>query len=358
MSFVGKLEEFELSDLLQIISTNEKSGRLNLTRHDAQGVIVFRLGKIIYAAGSWARETLGFLLNSEGLIEEHALIAALEAQHRADEEKRLGSILVEQGSIEPGDLERVVRQQIAKVVSEFMTWKSGFFKFDRFDIADRGEIGVDAEDFLLPEGLRADQVLIDLSDELEARGAELEPTPKKAVELPDLTSLKAIMADIRSPEFTGESTVRILAFARQVFRRGVLFYLQQGNYTSMQQFGVESLDRGDERLRRIKIPLDRPSVLETAASTKGTYRGPLEPIEWNLFLISQLGGVTPGEVAAMPLVVNDDVLLVLYGDDGASGEPLGPLEALELLLSQAGLAMEKRLLEKRIEQYRRLRQDG
>ena len=175
MSFVGKLEEFQLSDLLQIISTNEKSGKLNLTRHDAQGVIVFRQGKIIYAANSSARETLGFLLLTADLITEQQLLEALEIQHQADEEKRLGSILVETGALPSEALERVVRTQLEKVLNEFMDWDKGFFKFERLDLPDRGEIGVDAEDFILPEGLRADQVLVDISSAIETRSKESPP---------------------------------------------------------------------------------------------------------------------------------------------------------------------------------------
>ncbi|MDH3255140.1 MAG: DUF4388 domain-containing protein [Acidobacteriota bacterium] len=356
MSFVGKLDEFQLSDLLQIISTNEKSGKLNLTRHDAQGVIVFRHGKIIYAASSSARETLGFLLLSENLISEKELLEALEVQHQADEEKRLGSILVEQGVLPSSALERVVRGQLEKVLTEFMDWNKGFFKFERLDLPDMGEIGVDAEDFILPTGLRADQVLVDLGTALEERSREEETSQSGESASTDLPSLKSIMNEIRSPEFTGESTVKILEFARKIFTRGVLFFVRQGNFTGMQQFGVAPPDKNEgERLRRIKIPLDQPSLLSAAANSKAGHSGPLEPIEWNLYLMSKLGGNTPSETAALPLVVNDDVLLVLYGDNAGSDRPLGSLDELELLLIQAGLAMEKRLLEKRIEHYHKLR---
>jgi hypothetical protein len=353
MSFVGKLEEFQLSDLLQIISTNEKSGKLNLTRHDTQGIIVFRHGKIIYAAGSSARETLGFLLLSEDLITEKQLLHALEYQHQADEEKRLGTILVETGALTAVALERIVRNQLEKVLNEFLTWDKGFFKFERVDLPDRGEVGVDAEDFILPDGLRADQVLVDLSSALEDSNPSTEPDPEQHSTLP---SLKSIMSEIRSPEFTGEATVKILDFARTVFPRGVLFFVQQGNFTGIHQFGLDT-SAGDttELLRRIKIPLDQPSILSAAANQKTTSSGPLEPIEWNLYLISKLGGQTPQQAVAMPLVVNNDVLLVLYGDNAGSTDQLGSFVALELLLLQAGLAMEKRLLETRIEHYRKLR---
>ena len=354
MSFVGKLEEFQLSDLLQIISTNEKSGKLNLTRHDSQGVIVFRHGKIIYAAGSSARETLGFLLLSEDLITEKQLLHALEYQHQADEEKRLGTILVEAGALTAVALEQTVRNQLEKVLNEFLSWDKGFFKFERLDLPDRGEVGVDAEDFILPAGLRADQVLVDLSSALEDSSPKAAPDAENQPST--LPSLKSIMSEIRSPEFTGEATVRILDFARTVFPRGILFFVQQGNFTGIHQFGLDT-SAGDttELLRRIKIPLDQPSILSAAANQKTTSSGPLEPIEWNLYLISKLGGQTPRQAVAMPLVVNNDVLLVLYGDNAGSTDPLGSFVGLELLLLQAGLAMEKRLLEKRIEHYRKLR---
>ena len=73
MAFVGKLDQFKLPDLLQIISGNRKTGRLALTRRDSQGMIVFRSGKIIYAASTAARETLGSLLLCRQLIDEEGL---------------------------------------------------------------------------------------------------------------------------------------------------------------------------------------------------------------------------------------------------------------------------------------------
>jgi hypothetical protein len=83
--------------------------------------------------------------------------------------------------------------------------------------------------------------------------------------------------------------------------------------------------------------------------SKTAHRGPLELTEGNLNFIGQLGGVMPTEAAVLPLIVDDEVLLVLYGDNSPGNAPLGSLEPLEILLNQTGLAMEKRMLEERIE---------
>ena len=352
MSLVGKLEELPLPDLLQIITSNAKSGKLILTRHDAQGLLVFGDGKIVYAASTSARETLGHLLLSEGLITESQLLAALERQHRESDEKRLGTILLEDGSLAIDDLTRVLEQQIRKVVAEFLAWESGYFKFDTLRLAERQEIEVDAKDFLLESGLATDTVLLDFTEKMTA----LDEPASASVDVPTgLASLKALMAEIRSPEFTGEVGLKILNYAQQILPRTVLFFVRQNLFIGLGKRAGGLPDRDNANIAKIKIPCEGVSILSDAAGLKATCRGPLDPTEWNLYLISKLGGIPPGEAVALPMIVNQKVLLVLYGDDAGQGEPLPTLEDLELLVLQAGLAMEKTLLEKRIEQFEKLR---
>ncbi len=341
MSLVGKLEELPLPDLLQIIASNGKSGRLNLTRHDALGILVFRHGQIIYAASTSARETLGHLLLSERLVSEEQLRAGLELQHSSAVEKRLGSILLEQGAVSAEDLTRVLHRQTGKVIADFLAWEGGFFKFDAMTLEDHGEIGVDVEDYRLDRGLAPDSVLIDFSQRLADETAAAAGPEARADG--SLRSLREVMAEIRSPEFTGEFGSQILRYAETILPRAVLFFLRRGSFAGISPH------------QHLKIPVNAPSILAEAAGRKATHSGLLEPIEWNLYLMSQLGGEPPGEAVAIPLIVNHRVLLVLYGDDGGGDRPLPPLDELEVLMLQVGLAMEKRLLEKRVEQFERLR---
>ncbi len=363
MSFVGKLDQFKLPDLLQIVSTTGKTGKLSLTRRDSQGVIVFRGGKIIYAASSAARQTLGSLLLCHNHLTEEQLAKALEIQHQAAEEKRLGTILTETGMISEETLKQVVVQQIEDVVSEFMQWTSGFFKFDLLRLPDKGEIEVDAEDFLHSDGLSTQQVLLDITtrlDELEEearrqRGSADDPAAPPADEPPptaggSLGSLKSIMAEIRSPEFTGEATGRILAFARRELARGALFVVRRDGFYAVSRFG--SAD--EEAEGPLRLPLDQPSVLAEAADRKAALRGPLADTTANRHLIQKLGSGQPAEALVIPLVVNDNVLLLLYGDNVPTGETVAG-EQVELLMLQVGLAMERNLLKKRLEVLEGLR---
>ncbi len=360
MSFVGKLDQFKLPDLLQIISGNRKTGRLSLTRRDSQGVIVFRSGKIIYAASSAARETLGSLLLCRQLIDEDSLATALEIQHQASEEQRLGTILVERGLLSEKALRRVISRQIEGVIREFMQWESGFFKFDLLHLPDHGEIEVDAKDFVHRDGLSAQRVLMDIAAEMDRTATYPVPFPEDgggtetaADRRPDggsrLGSLKAIMSLVRTPQFTGEATARILGFARDSLTRGALFVVRRDVFHAMSVFGDASGSAADTPPRRLDLPIDQPSVVAEAADRQESYRGPLESNEVNALLIEALGGGTPSEVVAIPLVVNDMALLVLYGDNAETGEPIEQVDELELLMLQAGLAMERHLLRKRLE---------
>jgi len=51
----------------------------------------------------------------------------------------------------------------------------------------------------------------------------------------------------------------------------------------------------------------------------------------------------------MPLLSGDEVFGILYGDNAPSGRPTGDLKALEIFLSQAGIALQNALLRRRLE---------
>ena len=109
MSLVGKLEDLGLAEILQLLSVSEKTGKLTLTCRDGSGLIVFRKGRIIYAASNSAREAFGHILVCRKLIDEVMLTKALQLQHHSREEKRLGSILIEMKAVTAHDLEVVLR---------------------------------------------------------------------------------------------------------------------------------------------------------------------------------------------------------------------------------------------------------
>jgi hypothetical protein len=361
MSLFGKLEDTPLQELLQVMVGSRVTGRLRLTGRDREGIVVLRNGNIVYAASSSARQTLGNLLLLDGLVSEEQLSDALDRQHAAKDEQRLGSILVEMGAIEEATLAQVVRQQTERVMTEFVTWEKGYFKLDKLELEDFGEIEVDAHEFLMREGLNTDKLLSDLQSKIEEFQQEepeedtLSPTSPCATPR-TLSSLKSVMGEIRSPQFTGEITQKILSYANEIFSRGVLFVVRQEGFGVMGQFGVHGeAGQAEVRLRQLHIPDDQTSILTECAERQEAFCGRIEETEWNQKLLEAIGGRAEGDSVAVPLTVNGKVMLVFYGDQTLGDLRQGWFEELELLILQAGLAMEKDLLVKRIEHYENLR---
>ncbi len=161
MSLAGRLEEIELAELLHFLALNNRTGKVTLSRRDAHGLVVVRLGRIVYAASSSIRETFGSILVCRGLVSPEALAAALERQHRLADGRKLGDLLVEAGAISEAQLQEALRQQTGLVVQELCRWRSGYFRFEVAPVASAGDIGVDAEELVVAAGVATDQILLE-----------------------------------------------------------------------------------------------------------------------------------------------------------------------------------------------------
>ncbi len=357
MATKGRLDEISLPNLLQILAEGGRTGKLTLSHRDGFGVVLFRNGRVIYAASNHPREAFGSILVSRGLVAPENLRQALEIQNHSAVERRLGAILVELGVLGEDELREVMREQVGEVIRDLISWRDAYFKFQNVGIPDRGEVEVDYQDLVLDPGLSPDGVLIDAmrpADDEGAGGAAAERSAPAASIPPrgEPLSLRQVMAEVRSPAFTGEISLQILRFAAQSLRRGVLFSLGPDHARGLGQFGVEGGGElsGDDLVRHLEVPLGTPSVLSEVADSQEPFRGRPERTEGNDRLAEALGGVLPSDVVVIPIIVNGTTAFALYGDNVPERRPIGPTENLELLLIEAGLAIEKAVLEARLGQ--------
>lgn len=362
MALFGTLADLPLPDLLHLLSGRRLSGRLTVTTHEGHGMVVLRDGKIIYAATNGARETFGSLLVHRNLITPSTLALALKRQAQSRKERRLGGILLEMGAVAQETLETLMHEQVGRVLEELVAWRNGFVRFEQLDILEQGEVGVDARDFVVPEGVETERMIFEVmtgsgaegneEDQLllEALTGDRQPTSKGRG-----LSLKEVMQEIRCFQFTGEATLSVLRFAAHVLSRAAVFLHDSGAFTGIGQYGYETREGRcpvTDRERALRIPSDEPSIFFDVVGRREAYVGPLERQYWNVQLARQLGGEIPGEVAVVPLIVKDRVRLMLYGDNHPDDKPIEAVEELELLMLQAGLAVEKALLEKELREVR------
>lgn len=306
MSLAGTLEELSFADLLQAVGSGT-SGRLTVSRRQELGVLLLRGGRIVYATSNSARETLGRLLVSRGLIDEAALEEALEAQHRHKGDAAARADLCwRRGRSKRRAWPEVLRQQIEGVLSELIRWTGGFFKFEPLEVPAQaaGEPEVDITDLLLQEGAAAEGVMLEavrLVDEA-SRPERRPPSPAAK----QLAALKAVLAGLRRPGSHNELSQQLLRVAGGVFGRAVLFAVLSDGFRGLGQTGV-ALDEQDPgaAVHALLLPWESPSVLTHVAERQETFRGRLDPSAGNRALLAGLGGGEPGEAAALPLLVGN-----------------------------------------------------
>jgi len=164
-----------------------------------------------------------------------------------------------------------------------------------------------------------------------------------------LKQLQKVLEELKDPNEAPEISLIILKYAAEFFDRAILFLIKEDEAVGLGGFG----ETGDDepmpiKVRRIKIPLDESSIFHKIIKTKTTHKGKLPGTTHNRTLIKMLGSLMPTEVALLPLISYGKVIAVLYGDNAKKKQPLTNINALDIFMSHAGVAMENALLHKRI----------
>lgn len=195
--------------------------------------------------------------------------------------------------------------------------------------------------------------LINLGEELRKEfGEEVSPGAPEAEEIVPsrgLHMLKAMISELNDPGSNGQITLMILRFAAEMMNRAVIFLVAKNQLAGLGQFGIV-LDGADpqKHVRLIRIPLNEPSIFREAIQKRMPLKKNLKMNKWNEYLVNHLGGIPPREVFVAPIIAGGKIPAILYGDNVPEDKEIGDTESLEIFLAQAGLAMEKALLERRL----------
>ncbi|HET6516127.1 MAG TPA: DUF4388 domain-containing protein [Thermodesulfovibrionales bacterium] len=367
MSLVGRLEDLALADILQILSIGKKTGTLTIRGDGENSFIVFKNGLIVRAETSMLERSMGHDLVRHGIVKEHVLKTATELKRKLPT-KSIAEILYELNSVSREQMERAGKKRIEKVISRLVTISSGDFRFelDSLDPGSYGEIddtgweiskGLSAQ-YLLMEGARIhDEQAVGQSEKEDLSGEESdegwgEDEQSTAAERRDIFALKSLTQELRFPNSMSEITLLILRFASDVFERGVLFLVGDYELTGLGQFGLE-IDGADEKIREIVIPYEDSPFLKGLVAAGRPYEGPMGEDRFTEFLLREIGEKRPSKVAFFPVIAENRVVALLYCDNSLTGADFCRAEGLEIFIDQAGLALEKTLLEKRLQEIQR-----
>ena len=366
MSLAGRLEDLAIADIFQILSAGRKSGTLIVGGSKGQALIVFRNGLVVRAETDDLDRSLGEDLLAAGLIRDTILNLAQETKKQLPG-KSLAEILLDFGSVSPEALEKVTRKRIERVIYRLLMWEDGGFQFELDDLDFEGKTELRDQGWELSKGMSPEYLLMEgarvhdesshvsfvpdagFSDDMMEEGDWDEDWETPAVERKDISALKSLTRELRFPNSTSEITLLILRFASDIFDRGVLFMVGMNELVGLGQFGLD-IERPDEKVRETVLSIEESPFFKKILTEQMSHKGKMEKDDVTRKMMDELGGLNPTEVAVFPIVAEGRVVALLYCDNGPSGEPVAESEGLEIFIDHAGLALEKSLLQRRIQE--------
>jgi CheY-like chemotaxis protein len=191
-----------------------------------------------------------------------------------------------------------------------------------------------------------------LGDEMRIEMGEDDDMPL-AVESPQqngsFSLLRGMLEELNNPDLQGGVLLLVLRFASEFVNRAIVFTINDQIISGFGQFGITGgTISGDDRVRAIHFPQESGSMFDEPLRTGQplTFSPTVTPVDTHLF--EQLGGGTPSEVFIGPLISQSRVIGFLYGDNLPEKKPIGDVESLAIFLAQAGISMEKSLLERQL----------
>ena len=161
-----------------------------------------------------------------------------------------------------------------------------------------------------------------------------------------LARLRAASARLRDPASRGDVISLALRFAAETFSRVAIFMVRDEQVLGIAQIGLPKAGGpGDASIGEVVLPCREPAWFRRVIEGRNALRAPPED-EGDQRLAVLLGNAIPGEAYVAPIESGERVVALLYADNLPGGDPIGDTSALEVVLHEAGLALERAVLER------------
>jgi len=135
MALEGNIKDFGITDILQLIGMQKKTGILTLTSDQDTATLTFEAGMVV-AAESYhkkERDLIGQVLVAAELLKEKDLEKALALQKETGQ--KLGHIFVEEKFVRAEDLAAVIQLQVRETVYRILDWREGTYRFEQTSVS-------------------------------------------------------------------------------------------------------------------------------------------------------------------------------------------------------------------------------
>jgi hypothetical protein len=166
-----------------------------------------------------------------------------------------------------------------------------------------------------------------------------EPAPEELEAA--LKQAKEDWAEVRDRD---EAGVTLLKTANLILDRGILFHLQSGTVSGWKGFPSYR----EPEIAKLQFKLEDLPLFKEIAEKKSGYQGPPPDSPVYRELVQAIGGPPSGDIMAAPILINDAVVAILYGDNPVSGFSARSREFMQKLLHKFAMALGILILRKKI----------
>jgi hypothetical protein len=148
----GNIEDTSVPELLKSVLSSGETGILSFRKGEVTKNIHLHMGRVVYARSSNPDERLGEDLLLRGKISARQY---LEASRLIAPGRRLGTILIELGALEPEDLIGAIEHHVKEILLDVFTWSTGEYELTMTEPGKDDVISLNlATDALILEGMR------------------------------------------------------------------------------------------------------------------------------------------------------------------------------------------------------------
>jgi hypothetical protein len=167
----------------------------------------------------------------------------------------------------------------------------------------------------------------------------------------EMVRLKEVNARLRDPANRGVVLPEVLSFAAENFSRVALFMIRDDQALGIAQIGLPRAGGPDEAgLRDIHISIHESAAFRQVVESRVPLRGaPRDAGDQRLAFM--LGNELPQEFYVAPIQSADAVVALLYADTLPGSGPLPDTGPLEVMLHSAGMALDRAVLERSLEEF-------
>ena len=130
----GKLADFSIPDIFQLVSSQGKSGSLSISGENRVTIFLFSGGRIVDVQPDRreSKSLLGTMLRDAGYLTDSELKRVLSSQGAGG--KRIGEILIEKGKVSKEVVARYLVLQVKECLFDVLTFREGEYRFEGFAV--------------------------------------------------------------------------------------------------------------------------------------------------------------------------------------------------------------------------------